>query len=142
MNLGVALRVAIVVLAAGAVGAIVYSRSRRTEPSHAATAAPGVDWATGGQDALRTAPEGATPCESAYNAVQASLQASSKTGRSAVVKWVAPKDQFLAACNSLSPDAQRCAVPRYATDHRDECERLKPSPETLKAMYVPTSPSM
>ncbi|HEX3342990.1 MAG TPA: hypothetical protein VHS09_00405, partial [Polyangiaceae bacterium] len=81
--------------------------------------------------ALERAPEGSTPCESAYNAFKASKDVSDTQGVKAVVHKLAPRDEFLAKCGALPAAAQSCLLPRYMVRHRDECDRARPSPETL-----------
>lgn len=94
----------------------------------------GMDHAMGAVLAMQRAPEGKTPCESAYNAFKASYDFSKQNDVKAVVLQVAPRDEFLAKCAELPPPVQTCLVPSYITHHRDECARSRPSPEALKPM--------
>ena len=76
--------------------------------------------------ALQNAPDGATPCETAYNAFKASKDVSDTQGVKAVVLSLAPRDEFLARCAGLPPDTQACLTPRYMWKHRADCQRADP----------------
>ena len=68
--------------------------------------------------ALYHAPEGSTPCETAYNAFKASQDYSAREKVTAAVVGLAPREDFLQRCNALSPATQRCMVPLYMTQHK------------------------
>jgi hypothetical protein len=76
--------------------------------------------------AMQSAPDGATPCETAYNAFKASKDVSDTQGVKAVVLSLAPRDEFLSRCAQLSPQTQACLAPRYMWKHRAECQRADP----------------
>jgi hypothetical protein len=117
---------AIVVLVAG-VAAAAYATVTRREGAHHPHAAPssdhaeGIDRAMAAALALYKAPEGATPCESAYNAFSASQDVAARQGVTPVVVHLAPREEFLARCNAAPSATQPCMVPRYAAHHRPEC---------------------
>lgn len=94
----------------------------------------GMDHAMGAVLAMQRAPEGKTPCESAYNAFKASYDFSQEHDVKAVVLRLAPHDEFLARCAELPPPVQACLVPSYITHHREECARSRASQEMLKPM--------
>jgi hypothetical protein len=86
----------------------------------------GIDRSMAAVLALQNAPDGATPCETAYNAFKASKDVSDTQGVKAVVLSLAPRDQFLAQCSGLPPATQACLAPRYMRLHRAECQRADP----------------
>jgi hypothetical protein len=86
----------------------------------------GIDQAMAAVLAMQNAPDGATPCETAYNAFKASKDVSDKQGVKAVVLSLAPRDEFLARCAGLPPDTQACLAPRYMWKHRADCQRADP----------------
>lgn len=107
-------------------------------PIASASASPhrdGLDRAAAPLTALFTAPEGKTPCESAHNAILASVEASAAAGKPPRFTKVALRDDFLARCEALPKEAQSCMVPRYAASHRGECDRVRPPPEVMKEMF-------
>ncbi len=136
----VGLAVALLVLAGGvlllrssgsvpAVVAPVHPHPPATSP-HGAQ----IDHAMGAVLALYHAPEGSTPCESAYNAFKASLDYSSHESVKAAVLRLSPREEFLQRCNELPPATQQCMVPLYNTQHKDPCSLVKPSDATMRAM--------
>lgn len=86
--------------------------------------------------AMLNAPEGATPCETAYAAIEAEQQAAKLRGSKSIFQWVAPKAEFLATCKTLSPAAQSCMMPRYRSEHRDECAETRPPSDVLEKLVV------
>ena len=94
----------------------------------------GIDRIMSAYAALYHAPEGATPCESAYNAFKASQDFAADAGVTPVVLRLAPREDFLQRCSSLPPASQKCVVPLYLSDHRTECQSVKPGDEVLAAM--------
>ena len=130
--------VAAVLVAAGATAAIFVVRGRGggKHHSHADTTsvhAGGIDQTDTAVSlqAMLNAPEGATPCETAYAAIEAEQQATKLRGTKSIFEWVAPKPDFLANCQALTPGQQKCMALRYRRDHDDECLRERPSPDTL-----------
>jgi hypothetical protein len=87
-------------------------------------------------EAMLGAPEGATPCETAYAAIDAERSAAKLRGTRSIFQWVAEKPDFLAACQTLSDAQQKCFAPRYRRDHDDECLRARPDKATLAKMIV------
>lgn len=82
------------------------------------------------------APEGATPCESAYNAFAAEAEAARSLGRESHFAFVADRVAFLAGCEALAPEARPCLVPRYRVRHRGACEQALPPVEALSHLFV------
>lgn len=111
-----------------------HAQSATTLPTQEVGHAVQIDHAMAAILALEHAPEGGTPCESAYNAYKASKDVSDSQGVKAVVHFLAPRDEFLARCAELPAGAQACLVPRYLTRHRDECSRNRANPATLTGM--------
>ena len=94
----------------------------------------GIDRQMVALNALYHAPPGNTPCESAWNAFKASLDASQSSNAKPVVLRLSPHDEFVTHCQELSAAAQQCLVPSYLRGHHQECAPLKPSPDLLHEM--------
>lgn len=86
--------------------------------------------------AMYEAPEGATPCESAYNAVTAEQAAAKPTKRGSIFSFVAPKDEFLKLCAALPDAAQQCLVPRYQARNQATCATAKAPIEQVEKLYA------
>jgi len=86
--------------------------------------------------AMLNAPDQATPCLTAFAAIEAEGAAMKLHNGKSMFKWVAPKDAFVAACEQLPAAQQQCMAPRYRRDHPDDCQKNRPMPEALKPMYV------
>ena len=86
--------------------------------------------------AMLNAPEQATPCLTAYAAIEAEGAAMKLHDGKSMFKWVAPKDAFVAACEALPVAQQQCMAPRYRRDHGDDCQKNRPMPDVLAKMYV------
>lgn len=86
--------------------------------------------------AMYRAPEGASPCESAYNAFAAEAEAARSLGRASHFSFVADRAAFLAGCEALDPEARSCLIPRYHARHRDACDRALPPVEALSHLFV------
>lgn len=102
---------------------------RRDDPHRA-----GLEYATAPLDALYRAPEGKTPCESAYNAYHAEQEVSAQHGVPSHFTKLADRATFLARCQTLPPAAQPCTIPRYNADHASECAKLKSAADVLKGL--------
>jgi hypothetical protein len=74
------------------------------------------------------APEGATPCETAFNGLDAMVKAADERHLPPPTD-LPTRQSFLSECGALPPEDQRCLVLRYQIDHADECkartERLR-----------------
>jgi len=81
--------------------------------------------------AMLDAPDGETPCESAYVAAAAEQERARSIGKDSMFSWVAPRDQFIARCSALTAQQQRCMVPTYLMANRDQCERVRPEAAVL-----------
>ncbi|MEO6771673.1 MAG: hypothetical protein ABI467_01460 [Kofleriaceae bacterium] len=86
--------------------------------------------------AMLNAPDQATPCLTAYGAIDAERAAMKLRGGKSLFTWVAPKDAFLAACQALPLAQQQCMAPRYRRDHAADCLQQRPKPDQLKQLYV------
>ncbi|MEO8841096.1 MAG: hypothetical protein ABI591_33620 [Kofleriaceae bacterium] len=86
--------------------------------------------------AMLNAPEQATPCLTAYGAIEAEGAAMKLHDGKSLFKWVAPKDEFIARCEELPVVQQQCMAPRYRRDHADDCSKGRPMPDVLKKLYV------
>lgn len=86
--------------------------------------------------AMLNAPDAATPCETAYAAIDAERAATKLHGGTSMFTWVAPKPEFLAQCQKLPGDVQQCMMPRYRRDHADACLQKRPAAAVLKQLYV------
>jgi hypothetical protein len=133
--------VAAVVLV-GAVAVAVFG-SRKRAASHPATMSSaesshgvGMDRAMSAALAMYDASPGATPCETAYNAFQASVEYARTNGATPIVQTLAPRDEFLAKCGAQPPAVQQCLVPTYLAHNRDECEKVKPPADVVASMVV------
>lgn len=132
-------------LAAAIVGAALFLVLRRNHPPAAPPPAPptpgqesehgaGIDRAMAAVLAMKTAPPGATPCETAYNAFKTSKDVSDTQDVKAVVLRLAPRDEFLARCAQLPPQTQACLSPPYMWSHHADCQGAAPSPDALTAI--------
>ena len=99
----------------------------------------GLEFATSPLSAMYTAPEGKTPCETAFNAYQAGDDTAKAKGITSPFKRVAPHDEFLAACGKLTPAQQQCMGPKYKAGHEAECTPILPSVEVRNTMFEPTA---
>ena len=76
--------------------------------------------------AMYEAPEGATPCESAWNAVAAEQQAAKTTGTDSIFTFVAPHDVFVSLCGAMPAASQQCLIPRYRSRNQASCATVTP----------------
>jgi hypothetical protein len=126
----------VVIIAALAV-AIVAMRWRRTEAARAGLATDdhrrGMESTGAVYLAALHAPEGSTPCESSYNALEAIQRATDENHLPRRFAETPPRETFLPICESLGSADQQCLVPRYRVLHRDECEKLGDKMRTTEA---------
>ncbi len=115
---------ALVVIAV--VAAILVLRWRRVHtlgtPSAAGGSPAGVDHALSPFESAFDAPDGGTPCETAYNAYRALDERAKEIGKHP--PWTAFPDRntFLARCGALPPQEQQCYQPRYAAQNHPVCD--------------------
>jgi hypothetical protein len=83
---------------------------------------------------MMNAPEGKTPCETAWNATVAEREAAQRLGKKSVFLRVAPQEEFMRLCYALPAEAQPCASPRYLAKNRERCEAVRPPRSQIKAM--------
>jgi hypothetical protein len=114
--------VAVVVIVGAALAFVVWQHRRAggagsNEPGNKA-----IDYGLAPLLSAYHAPEGATPCETAYNALDALDRASRQRG--APTPWTTLPDRatFLQRCGALPPLDQQCLQPRYAAAHHDPCD--------------------
>jgi hypothetical protein len=86
--------------------------------------------------AMLNAPDQASPCLTAYAAIDAERAAMKLHNSKSLFTWVAPKDEFVAHCEELPPAQQQCMAPRYRRDHADDCSKARPMPDVLKKLYA------
>lgn len=108
--------------------------SAAAKPSEGHAAAIDNEYAT--LLAMYNAPTGATPCESAYNAITAEQESAKTLKRDSVFSFVAAKPDFLKLCNALSVTRQQCLVPKYQAQHAPECDGAKLPADDLAKLYV------
>lgn len=126
----------------GAVVLVVYARGTDKTPQHKKSQAVadnhGIDSSDTGAslNAMSSAPDGATPCESAYNSFAAEQASAQMRKSKSLFRFVAPKDEFIATCQTLPAETQKCMLPRYQRAHPD-CMKLKPPQAVLDKMYQP-----
>ena len=113
--------VAVVVVVAAALAIVVWQRKRATRAS-GEVANKALDYRLSPVLSAYQAPEGSTPCETAYNAC-AALDRGAKE-RGGPTPWTALPDRatFLTRCAALPAQEQQCLQPRYAAEHHDPCE--------------------
>lgn len=85
--------------------------------------------------AMYKAPEGATPCESLYNAILAEQDAAKNLKRDSVFLYVAPKADFMKLCGALPLTSQQCLVPAYQAKHGPECELVQTKDDDVAKLY-------
>lgn len=76
--------------------------------------------------------EGGTPCETAYNASIAMIESMRKNlpaDRQPSEDDIPSKEDFVARCSQLPPEAQQCMTMAYAMAHQQECQAVMQSPE-------------
>jgi len=131
------------------VGVVAYLATRPSKasykPHHEASTAAGahgrgIDRAAAPALAMVDTPAAATPCESAYDAMAAEQATAKQTNKPSFFSWLAPREQFLAACQGLPAGVQSCMVPRYYMHHRVECDPIKPSDDVMKQLYTLAPP--
>jgi hypothetical protein len=92
----------------------------------------GIDHSFAGFLALDHAPEGKTPCETAYNAYKASLDAAEAAQARSLVLHLAARDEFLNLCAAFPENEQRCLTPKYLREHRDACPPMTDATELAR----------
>jgi hypothetical protein len=87
--------------------------------------------------AMMKAPDGATPCETAFNAFSAYDTTAKAQGGAR--PWVELPDRagFLTRCGTLSQQEQQCLQPRYQARQHDVCDPLLEGIKNRKVLYEP-----
>ena len=142
MNLKLAALAGGLLLLAGGAAAYFWSH-RHPSGSHVSAVNPhrdGLEFATSPLTAMYNAPEGKTPCETAYNAYKAAEDVAQKDKRlRSPFKYLAPRELFLQRCAALTPEQQICFGPKYKSHHADECAKLLPSVEVRNQLFEPSA---
>jgi hypothetical protein len=120
---GVLLVLLIVLALVGARWRRAHGQAAQAAASPASSAA-GVDFALQPISGVFDAPQGATPCETAYNAVSAVDQASRARNRTTPWDVLPDRDTFLARCAALPPQEQQCYQPRYSAENHPTCDPI------------------
>jgi len=107
----------------------------KAAPAGDAKADPGAAMKALG-DAMKAAadaPKGATPCETAYNGIEAMAKAMEKSmPAGGAKKGPPPKDQFIAACKELPEDVQKCMDMNYAMANMAACQEAQKKADPAK----------
>ena len=123
---------------AAATGYWVFARRGPPHPRLASSGpsehATGIDQAMGAVLVQYDAPDGGTPCETAYIAFKLSQDYATEHQVKPVVMWLAPRQEFLDRCGALPPRRRLCLAPRYLLHHRDECDKARPAPEVAATL--------
>jgi len=144
MKLKLYILVAALLAAAGGTALVLLNRApphpRRPEVQAAVAAGEsahgvGIDSAMASVNAMLNVPDGKTPCDTAWAAVTAEQATAKATGHKSIFVKVAERDDFLARCNAFPKESQACMVPKYATQHHDDCQKVRPSEEARKALF-------
>ena len=122
----VAIAVSAVIVAAIAFFA---TRPPRADAPAQATSDPAPSSSGSGMElvfmAAMNAPEGSTPCDSAYNALlafQAKLRDLKGPEAGASMRPPPERAQFLASCTKLPDTDQPCMIPKYQVSHHEQCD--------------------
>jgi hypothetical protein len=76
-------------------------------------------------EATKEAETGSTDCERAYNGLTALAKTLTKEFGAKRAPRTVDHDGFIELCEGLSAEAQKCLVPSYVLEHRDECRDVK-----------------
>ena len=120
-------RLAAVLVVLGIVLAVLGARWRRVHSvAPAAQQGPGegLDFALSPFAAGFDAPAGATPCETAYNALHAIDDKARSMGKTTPWSTLPDRESLLARCNALPPQEQQCYQPRYAAQNHPVCDPI------------------
>jgi hypothetical protein len=114
----------VVVVAAAAAVYFFYFAPRMQQKSEREEHRQAIEHELAPLTAMMKAPDGATPCETAFNAFSA--YDTTAKGQGASRPWVELPDRagFLARCTTLSQSEQQCLQPRYQAHHHDVCDPL------------------
>jgi hypothetical protein len=129
-----------VALLLGGVALVILSQPRSRPPGRHhhklnvdATSTREVDQRAAPLLARFQAPQGSTPCETAYNGFKASRDANPREFPAVLPE----RDVFLERCSRLDEKSQQCMLARYAARHREECDPLFRE-ITFKVFDLPT----
>lgn len=132
------------VVVGGAIVVIVWARGGSPRHEKATTSteavhATGIDQTDSSVSlmAMINAPEDATPCGTAYLAFEAEQAAARLRNAKSLFKWVAPKPEFLAGCQALTQQQQKCMMPRYRLENDRPCVLVRPPDAALAKLFIP-----
>ncbi|MCC6993973.1 MAG: hypothetical protein IT370_05030 [Deltaproteobacteria bacterium] len=107
----------------------------RVDTTKVSEHATGIDRRMAQIIAMMKAPEGATPCESYWNAIQAERAAAVAGGHRSVFVRVVERPEFFRLCESMSPETQRCLPPRYLAANREACLPYRPPAAIIEQLF-------
>lgn len=107
----------------------------RVDTTKVSEHATGIDRRMAQVVAMLKAPEGATPCESYWNAIQAERTAATAGGHRSIFVRVLERPEFFRLCEGLSAETQRCLVPRYHAANRDACMPHRPPTDVMNQLF-------
>jgi hypothetical protein len=73
---------------------------------------------------MAEAPEGATTCETVWNAYKVYDEVTTKNKQDQPHGPLPPRDVVIARCNALPEQEQKCLMPRYFTKNQAVCQPL------------------
>ena len=117
-------RVVAGIIAAAVVSVVAYfmfstrSSSPRGEDPHRAA----LDKSGDAYAAMMSAPEGATPCETSYNALDAFQRKVDELHLPPRFASFPDRAAFVAVCTRLSDAEQKCLLPKYQMKNQQQCE--------------------
>lgn len=92
--------------------------------------------------AVMNVPEGATTCETAWNAYEAMEKALAGAGQPSSVEKHPDKQTFLDVCGGFNGIEQQCLVPRFKSNNMDRCmaegQLVWSEPDALKRKNLVT----
>ena len=117
-------RLVVAMLILGAMAALLVARRSRSRRAISAADPHGIDYRLGPLAAAMHAPDGSTPCETAYNALAAIDDVARQRGQASPWKQLVDRATFLTRCAALPEQDQQCLGPRYQASHHDVCDRV------------------
>jgi len=142
--MGAALAVALVALALGAYVLWFRAAQEQAVTRHGETNphARAIDERYSPAIAMLKAPEGKTPCETAYNAYHAFDTAPDPYHIPRPWGKLPPKDVFIARCEAQPREVQLCLQPRYSTRNTSACEAPLKRVYASNELFDPLRPSV
>lgn len=113
---------AVLVVVAAALAIVLWQRKRATRAGSGEIGNKALDYHLAPVLSAYQAPEGSTPCETAYNACAALDRGAKERGGPTPWTVLPDRSTFLTRCAALPVQEQQCLQPRYAAEHHDPCE--------------------